>query len=152
MRYIDTELGRAKRLNTSVALMICTIENWPDAAVRLGRSEGERLLRSVIPMLRDSCREFDYIGRIRDNEFVIVMPGLTPQAVRAKAAKLMQISVDAGGEQLHLLAAEGLYPDDGTEAEALLAAADRRLFEMRFRAQASAGAGVSRTTAQGWVQ
>jgi putative nucleotidyltransferase with HDIG domain/diguanylate cyclase (GGDEF)-like protein len=151
MRYIDSELSRAKRLNTSVAVLICTLENWPEVATRLGRVEGERLQRSLVPMLRDSSREFDYVGRIRENEFLIVMPGLSSQAVRAKAAKLMQISIDAGGQTLNLLAADGDYPSDGTEAETLLAAADRRLFEMRFRRQ-TAGKPSSRAAAQGWVQ
>jgi diguanylate cyclase (GGDEF)-like protein len=144
-------LARAKRLNTSVAVLICTLENWADAAAILGRAEGERLLRSLLPVLRDSCREFDHVGRIGENEFVIVMPGLTSQAVRAKATKLMQISIDAGGQPLNLLAADGEYPSDGAEAEALLAAADRRLFDMRFRLQA-AEKSAARVAAQGWVQ
>jgi diguanylate cyclase (GGDEF)-like protein len=148
MRYIDSELSRAKRMNTSVAVLICTLENWPEVATCLGRVEGERLLRSLVPMLRDSCREFDYVGRIRENEFLIVMPGLSSQALRAKAAKLMQISIDAGGQALNLLAADGEYPGDGAEADTLLAAADRRLFEMRFRRQA-AGKSAARVAAHG---
>jgi putative nucleotidyltransferase with HDIG domain len=152
LRHIDSELGRAKRLNTSVAVLICTVENLPDALVRLGRSEGERLLRTVVPMLRDCCREFDYIGRIRENEFVIVMPGLTPQVVRSKAAKLMQVSVDAGGKPLYVLAADAAYPDDGFEAEVLLAAADRRLFDLQFRLQPAQPAGGYRAAAHNWVQ
>jgi putative nucleotidyltransferase with HDIG domain/diguanylate cyclase (GGDEF)-like protein len=151
IHHIDSELGRAKRLNTTLAVLVFTIEEWPEAAARLGRSEGERLVRSVIPALRDACREHDYIGRMRDNEFVMVMPGLAPQIVRAKAAKLMQISIAAVGRPLSVLAADGLYPEDGDKAESLLNAADRRLFELRFRRQAAARVN-SQAAASGWVQ
>jgi putative nucleotidyltransferase with HDIG domain/diguanylate cyclase (GGDEF)-like protein len=150
IQHIDSELSRAKRLTTTVAVLACTIERWPEAAASLGRPEGERVLRSLIPMLRECCRDYDYIGRIRENEFVIVMPGLSLQMVRARAARLMQISIQAGAQTLNVLAAEGQYPEDGSEAETLLSAADRRLFELRFRRQSAAGAASRLVT--GWVQ
>jgi diguanylate cyclase (GGDEF)-like protein/putative nucleotidyltransferase with HDIG domain len=151
LHHVDTELTRAKRLNATVAVLVCTIEQWPEVAARLGHAECERVLRSIIPMLRDACRENDYIGRMRENEFVIVMPSLAPQIVRAKAAKLMQISLRAAGQGLTVLAADGEYPEDGSEPEALLTAADRRLFELRFRRQ-SAERVNSRAVASGFIR
>jgi putative nucleotidyltransferase with HDIG domain len=152
MRHIDSELVRARRMKTGVGVLICAIERWSEMSSRLGRPEADRVLLSVSSMLRDTCCEYDYIGSLREGEFVIVLPGLTASLVRSKAAKLMQISIAAGDQSLNLVAADGQYPEDGDEPYMLLAAADRRLFDTRFRRQPAIRSPLPRNAAPGWVQ
>lgn len=151
LRQVDTEVQRAKRLSSPIGIMVCTIDRWPDVARQVGRSEAARVLRAISVAVRESCREYDIVGRIGESEFVIIVPGVSAPALAARAAKLMQISIGAGAAAASLIAGEAVYPDDGDEAEALLSAADRRLFEARYRRQSTLPAGNG-SSATNWVQ
>ena len=70
------------------------------------------------------------------DEFVVVLPGQRPDAVRAKILTLMKIANEAGrrvcGEDLlSMSVGAASYPDDGDDAEQLLAEADRRMYKVK---------------------
>jgi hypothetical protein len=67
------------------------------------------------------------------DEFVVVAPGLPPDAVKKKMDQLRDLARHAGKEVcgediLSLSVGESRYPDDGQDAEELLAEADRRMY------------------------
>ena len=66
---------------------------------------------------------------------------------------LMQIAAGSGLNSLSVLAAEALFPEDGSDASELLAAADRRIFQSRKQwlcshPEKSASAGMPEV----WIQ
>jgi diguanylate cyclase (GGDEF)-like protein len=70
------------------------------------------------------------------DEFVVVAPGLAPKDVTDICKRLEGIAEDVGRalcEQGTLSASIGrsFYPDDGTEAEGLLVAADRSMYHVK---------------------
>ena len=82
---------------------------------------------------KHSCRDYDYVARMGGDEFVVVVPGLTLEAATNKAHQLKQLAQQAGQEVcgediLSLSIGHALYPEDGADAEALLAEADRRMY------------------------
>jgi diguanylate cyclase (GGDEF)-like protein len=146
--HLDAELVRCKRLSLPVAVLVCVVDGLGKVSERLGHVEANRVLRSIVVSMRDACREFDFLARMGGNEFVLVLPGMKLDAVRAKAAKLMQIASNSG-EALSLVVGDAYFPDDSENAEQLLAAADRRMFEVKL--QRSAAASISNVPMR-WVQ
>ncbi len=130
---LDRELARCKRDTTSLVVMVCDMDGFKQINDRFGHLEGNRVLRLFAQALKDSCREYDYVARMGGDEFVVVAPGLTIEAATKKADSLRELARHAGQEVcsediLSLSVGQSLYPEDGKDAEALLAEADRRMY------------------------
>jgi diguanylate cyclase (GGDEF)-like protein len=132
--HLDRELARCKRTHTSVAVMVCDLDHFKTINDRFGHLEGNRVLRLVSHALRDSCRQYDYLARMGGDEFVIIAPGLTQEAARHKADRITELVIAAGREvsgENGFTASIGtaFFPEDGVDAEDLLAEADRRMYQ-----------------------
>ena len=130
---LDRELARCKRDTTSLVVMVSDMDGFKQINDRFGHLEGNRVLRLFAQALKDSCREYDYVARMGGDEFVVVAPGLTVEAATKKADSLRELARLAGREVcsediLSLSIGQALYPEDGKDAEALLAEADRRMY------------------------
>src|SRR5947209_10348997 len=95
---LDRELARCKRSNTPLNVMVCDMDGFKQINDRFGHLEGNRVLRLFAQRLRESCREYDYVARMGGDEFVVVAPGLTSDASRAKALLLRDMAKAAGLE------------------------------------------------------
>jgi len=130
---LERELARCKRDTTPLVVMVCDMDGFKQINDRFGHLEGNRVLRLFAQSLKDSCREYDYVARMGGDEFVVVAPGLPPDAAEKKSDLLRSMAQDAGrrvcGEDiLSLSVGHSQYPEDGKDAESLLAAADRRMY------------------------
>lgn len=130
---LDRELARCKRDNSTLTVMVCDMDGFKQINDRFGHLEGNRVLRLFAQALKDTCREYDYVARMGGDEFVVVAPGLPPDAVVKKCESLRELAKHAGREIcrediLSLSIGQALYPDDGNDAEELLAEADRRMY------------------------
>jgi diguanylate cyclase (GGDEF)-like protein/putative nucleotidyltransferase with HDIG domain len=130
---LDRELARCKRDNSSLIVMVSDMDGFKQINDRFGHLEGNRVLRLFAQALKDSCREYDYVARMGGDEFVIVAPGLTAETASKKADALRELAKQAGAEVcgediLSLSVGQAVYPADGKDAEALLAEADRRMY------------------------
>jgi diguanylate cyclase (GGDEF)-like protein/putative nucleotidyltransferase with HDIG domain len=130
---LERELSRCKRDNSSLVVMVCDMDGFKQINDRFGHLEGNRVLRLFAQALKESCREYDYVARMGGDEFVVVAPGLTADAATKKQELLREMARDAGkqvcGEDiLSLSVGHSVYLEDGKDAEALLSAADRRMY------------------------
>src|SRR5712691_3279424 len=130
---LDREMARCKRDSTALVVMVSDMDGFKQINDRFGHLEGNRVLRLFAQALKDSCREYDYVARMGGDEFVVVAPGLTLEAATKKADSLRELARKAGQEVcsedlLSLSVGQALYPEDGKDAEALLAEADRRMY------------------------
>jgi diguanylate cyclase (GGDEF)-like protein/putative nucleotidyltransferase with HDIG domain len=131
--HLDRELARCKRLKSSLTVMVCDLDGFKQINDRFGHLEGNRILRHFSKSLQGSCREYDYVARMGGDEFVLVAPGLSSSAAQIRGICLNELAKMAGrevcGEDLLSLSVGcSFYPDDGTDAEKLLAEADRRMY------------------------
>ena len=139
--HLDGELARARRSRDSVTVLVCDLDRFKQLNDVHGHMEGNRALRAVAQALKKQCREYDFVARLGGDEFVVVLPTHRAGAVNAKIEQLRNsISaavVDiAGGAGLGMSIGHACYPEDGEDAEALLAAADRRMYRMKQESMA----------------
>jgi diguanylate cyclase (GGDEF)-like protein/putative nucleotidyltransferase with HDIG domain len=156
--HLDREVARCKRTGSTVAVMVCDLDNFKNINDCFGHLEGNRVLRSFSRALRDSCREYDYVARMGGDEFVLIIPGLTPEAVQPKSERIKDLAQEAGravcGDgKMSASVGTAFFVTDGLDAEQLLAEADRRMYlakknlprELRTGTPVSEGAGQLET-------
>ena len=130
---LDRELARCKRDNSSLTVMVSDMDGFKQINDRFGHLEGNRVLRLFAQALKDTCREYDYVARMGGDEFVVIAPGLTAEAAGKKVEQMRMLAQHAGSEVcgeaiLSLSVGRAVYPEDGKDAEQLLAEADRRMY------------------------
>jgi diguanylate cyclase (GGDEF)-like protein len=134
--HLSRELARCRRTGTSLAVMVCDLDNFKQINDLYGHLEGDNLLRDFALHLKEVCRGYDYVARMGGDEFVIVAPGLSPEASNEKASRLNQLAIEAGkkiaGRDLvGMSVGTAFCPEDGFDVERLLAEADRRMYSMK---------------------
>jgi diguanylate cyclase (GGDEF)-like protein len=113
--------------------MVSDMDGFKQINDRFGHLEGNRVLRLFAQALKDTCREYDYVARMGGDEFVVIAPGLVGDSAGKKAEQMRILARQAGSEVcgeeiLSLSVGRAVYPDDGNDAEQLLAEADRRMY------------------------
>ena len=122
---LDAELARCRRNHGTLAVLVCDV----DGAHRIGRRSGALL--AVAAGLRRLCREEDCVARMGDR-FVLVLGSFAKRHLAEKRrrieALMAELSPAAGGQRPPVVkVGAAFYPDDGSYAEDLLAAAEARM-------------------------
>ncbi|MGC2248563.1 MAG: diguanylate cyclase [Terriglobales bacterium] len=130
---LDREMARCKRDGTSLTVMVSDMDGFKQINDRFGHLEGNRVLRQFASALRETSREYDYVARMGGDEFVVIAPGLTPEASARKAEQMRELAQQTGREVcneeiLSLSVGKAVYPEDGLDAEKLLSEADKRMY------------------------
>jgi len=131
--HLDGELARCKRSDTEATVLVCDLDGFKQVNDRFGHLEGNKVLKLVATGMQHNCREYDYVARMGGDEFVLVLPGLKACDLPGRLNDLEKLVVDAGvevcGERLlSISAGSAFFPQDGADAESLLAEADRRMY------------------------
>jgi diguanylate cyclase (GGDEF)-like protein/putative nucleotidyltransferase with HDIG domain len=134
--HLTRELARCRRTGTSLAVMVCDLDNFKQINDLYGHLEGDNLLKDFAGHLREICRGYDYVARMGGDEFVIVAPGMSPEASSEKSSRLNQLAGAAGKkitgrDLIGLSVGTAFCPEDGFDVERLLAEADRRMYSMK---------------------
>jgi len=133
---LSRELARCRRTGTSLAVMVCDLDNFKQINDLYGHLEGDNLLKDFASHLKEVCRGYDYVARMGGDEFVVVAPGLSREASNEKASRLNQLAIEsgkkiAGRELVALSVGTAFCPEDSFDVECLLAEADRRMYSMK---------------------
>jgi diguanylate cyclase (GGDEF)-like protein/putative nucleotidyltransferase with HDIG domain len=132
--HLDGELARARRNRDSVTVLVCDLDRFKQLNDLYGHMEGNRALKAVAQALKKQCREYDFVARLGGDEFVVVLPTHRAESAKAKIEQLRQavsISVADIAAGIGISIGHACYPEDGEDAEALLASADRRMYSMK---------------------
>jgi diguanylate cyclase (GGDEF)-like protein len=142
------EASRTVRHGQRFGVAIFDLDHFKQVNDRFGHAVGDEVLKGAATALASAKRNEDILARIGGEEFVVILSpqqsieGALEAAERLRAA-VSAMELKAGGAALVVTASGGvaLYPDDGSDWDALYAAADRRLY-------AAKGAGRNRVVAR----
>ena len=122
-------------MNIPLAVLVCDLDGFKQVNDCFGHLTGNKVLSRVANGLKQNCREYDYVARMGGDEFVLLLPHITPDSVDERTRQLTQVASEAGeivpdsGRYLSMSVGEAFYPADGSNAEDLLATADRRMYK-----------------------
>jgi diguanylate cyclase (GGDEF)-like protein len=133
---IARELGRVTRHGGRFSLVMVDLDGLKTINDTLGHTVGDARLQALGAALRTSTRREDTAYRVGGDEFAVLLPG----ASREQALRVMQ-RVAEGAEPARFSWGVTCCPSDGTTADALVAAADARLYRRRARARRQAPGG-----------
>jgi diguanylate cyclase (GGDEF)-like protein len=131
--HLDAELARAKRTDGTLAVLVCDLDGFKQVNDRFGHLEGNKVLKIVAAGFEQNCREYDYVARMGGDEFVLVLSAFQQEGLAETLKRLDHVASEAGIQVcreplLAISVGTAFFPDDGCDAESLLAEADRRMY------------------------
>ncbi|HYL19008.1 MAG TPA: EAL domain-containing protein, partial [Burkholderiales bacterium] len=130
-------IAQAERQQDGLAVVFMDLDNFKYLNDSLGHSAGDELLKMVAHRLKACVREGDTVVRLGGDEFVLLLLNQSSaesvgQVVRRVFEKTSEPYFIAGRE-FNTSASLGvsLYPQDGTDAEALLKNADAAMYRAK---------------------
>ena len=138
-REAETEIGRAIRTGSPLALALVDIDHFKVVNDTYGHLVGDKALRAVTDALRGQLRAYDVAGRFGGEEFVVLLPHAresdainVAERLRAHIAGMaIPVGEDIeSGPSVTLTISVGVAALDGVSRELtdLLAAADAALY------------------------
>jgi diguanylate cyclase (GGDEF)-like protein/PAS domain S-box-containing protein len=126
----------AHRRGGPLAVLVLDLDRFKPVNDDLGHHAGDEVLRQAGRRLRQALRQSDTIARLGGDEFGVVLAGEDREGAERTAAKLeaaMAPPFEVGGESrsVGLSAGIAVYPNDGTGAPDLLAAADAAMYRAK---------------------
>jgi diguanylate cyclase (GGDEF)-like protein/putative nucleotidyltransferase with HDIG domain len=133
---LDNELARAQRTASSLVVLVCDLDGFKQVNDRFGHLIGNKVLRLIANGLREQCGPPDYVARMGGDEFVLLIPGGNVDEIDLKIERMRVVAKRAGDSTpepcaLSMSVGVATYPDDGSDAEDLLAEADRRMYKSK---------------------
>ncbi len=130
---IDQELERSTRFQRTCALLFVDIDYFKELNDGWGHVAGDAALNELGRTVRGALRTMDTLGRWGGEEFVVVLPEVSPAdamltAERIRAAVAARPFAATGGTHLTVSIGAATFPADGTARSELLAAADRAMY------------------------
>jgi diguanylate cyclase (GGDEF)-like protein/PAS domain S-box-containing protein len=130
-------LVQAARNRWITGVMFMDVDRFKNINDTLGHDVGDQLLRQVSERLAASVRASDTVGRLGGDEFAVVLANLTAREDAAIVAQKIMQNFDApfrlSGSEIFVTISIGitLYPDDGTEQDALIKNADAAMYRAK---------------------
>jgi len=110
---LEPQVSRSRRYNNMLSILIMRIENLDDVNQKYGYETGYSLLQAISEILNDQMRWADSIGRLNENEFMLILPE-TPQDIAGHLGekireRLGELSLaELAGENLQLRTRVGM--------------------------------------------
>lgn len=130
-------LARAKRDREHLALLFIDLDKFKPVNDNYGHAYGDLLLKEVARRLQACMRESDTASRLGGDEFVALLTEVEDRNdVLTAATKVLNCVTrpyEIAGHTFHISASIGaaFYPEDGSDAKALVKAADMAMYDAK---------------------
>ncbi|MGA7459005.1 MAG: GGDEF domain-containing protein [Candidatus Korobacteraceae bacterium] len=144
---LDQSLAQAKRAGDKVAVFVLDLDRFKEVNDNFGHRVGDMTLQQVAARLGNRIRACDTLARSGGDEFTVVCQVSSEQSAAAllsalEAALSDPFVIEGKEVRTGLSIGLALYPDDGSDADQLCAAADRGMYVAK-RSGRHSGSGVS---------
>ncbi len=137
---LEREVHRATRLQRTVAVIMLDIDHFKRFNDTFGHEAGDTLLRELGGFLKREIRGGDFACRYGGEEFVLILPEISPEDVRNSAErmreKIKELNVQYNNvvlDNITLSLGVALFPVHGTTGKAVLHATDEALYQAKHQ-------------------
>jgi diguanylate cyclase (GGDEF)-like protein/PAS domain S-box-containing protein len=137
-RYLDEtmprELALAKREGYLLTVVMLDLDHFKMVNDTYGHAAGDEVLKAVANLLTEKGRESDIICRYGGEEFVVVLPRLSPVRAISRVEEwrttLMNTKIKHGDLEISITLSAGIagYPENGSDPDTLISHADQALY------------------------
>ncbi len=137
---LKEELGRARRSNATVGLLMVDIDRFKEVNDTVGHLGGDRLLSELGRAVRAACRPSDTPCRVGGDELAVIVPGVTRTTLQTvaerifeNAARIRIATSDAADGDLRVSLSIGgcTFPDEAPDQRSLVEKADIALYRSK---------------------
>jgi diguanylate cyclase (GGDEF)-like protein/hemerythrin-like metal-binding protein len=134
---IAQAIATARRNAGSFAVLLIDLDRFKPINDTHGHATGDLVLRETARRLQAAARSVDTVARLGGDEFVVLLGGDGGRDEAQRVVKRIMQTVTAPlamhGLRLGVSVGISIYPDDGSNAEQLLARADGAMYDAKDR-------------------
>ncbi|MGH7461311.1 MAG: diguanylate cyclase, partial [Longimicrobiales bacterium] len=136
LERLEEEVHRGRRYGEPFSILMLDLDHFKSVNDAFGHARGDATLTEFVERVQSAARNSDVLFRFGGDEFVLFLPRTSHEQATILAARLVeQISSTSflGHPPLSLTVSVGVatLPDDGTNAQELLARADTRMYDAK---------------------
>jgi diguanylate cyclase (GGDEF)-like protein len=130
-------LGRAKRYQTGLALLMLDLDNFKKVNDSFGHDGGDQALCIMADRITATIRNTDTVARLGGDEFVVLLNDLTEsgqaEMIAAKIVAALSIPVQIGRHEMPVSVSVGVcaISDGATDADVLLKSVDTAMYQAK---------------------
>jgi diguanylate cyclase (GGDEF)-like protein len=133
-REFLVQLHEELRSGRPFALALLDIDNFKLLNDTYGHLSGDKALLTLVSILKERLRHDDLVGRFGGDEFIIILRGCPQEETCLRIYEyISHVSVPLDGDNIEFAISMGVafFPKDGSTSEALMEAADKRLYQAK---------------------
>lgn len=85
----EAELSRAARMQAALTILLLDVDRFRDINDAFGHEAGDTVLVTIAARCRKALRRYDVVGRWGGEEFLLLLPGCTPENAQQLADRLL---------------------------------------------------------------
>jgi diguanylate cyclase (GGDEF)-like protein len=128
---LNSHLERSPQ--TALSVLMIDIDKFKQINDSMGHQIGDRCIKTLSGLIQASFRQDDVLGRYGGDEFMILLPAITPVKAYLIADRFRQQVQSKSVPQFTVSVGISSYPDDAKTSAALIELADKALYASKQR-------------------
>lgn len=126
MENLEHTIHRAQRLASQFALLFIDIDKFHEINSNYGNDVGDKVLKKFSTLIKRVSRKMDYVAKVGDDEFTVLIDNIPSPAIAADVAKRIinicrdPIKVGRHNIKLEISIGISVYPESGITKDDLL--------------------------------
>jgi diguanylate cyclase (GGDEF)-like protein/PAS domain S-box-containing protein len=131
---LEAALASASLAGTRVAVIVIDVDGFKLLNDSMGHAAGDQLLQTIARRLQANLAADATVARLGGDEFAVIVKALgAGETTGSVASPILRgvadaLAIDEGMVEVSISAGAALWPDDGSDAEAILKSADLALY------------------------